>query len=472
MNKYSLTGVLGSSDPFFSENAPNDNDVEAEAENEIVERLKIRMKLQESQASEEAKKKNLKHVGYGNWEDKNGKLVAKTVNGKLVFNDKKKSNKKKDNSISGNSEAEKKISDKLEKIHDIVQKLKEKGKKIPNFDLCKVTIPGTNLFCGGNKEIPRSEMPQLIGQPEDSSKASKLSKNDEGQVNAEELFKKQLKKDGHKINVKNIDVTKLKATQNQLVGSKIAGMLHALKTKPAKEVKGIRAPIFVSKDGYILDGHHRWAALVGLDLYDGKGPSVKMDVMQVDMNIKDLLKYTNDFTKKIGIKQKKASIKEAMNILEQKFKSNYSVNKYALSIFQQLKKRDYENVHTLLANPLYNGREKGIALKVTKNLSDDATLFVNFGQDRNGDKIFVSIGLTAGHHGEPASLNDISDDIHKRRKYFSFLELQNAVEFIDKHIKKFLNTTDYGYLPRSKNYASINESIKKKVYNIIENLSK
>ena len=31
----------------------------------------------------------------------------------------------------------------------------------PSYDLCTVSIPGTNLFCGGNKEIPRDQMPQL-----------------------------------------------------------------------------------------------------------------------------------------------------------------------------------------------------------------------------------------------------------------------------------------------------------------------
>lgn len=469
MNKFSLTGVLGSSDPFFSENAPPDNQT---IENEIMERLKIR-ELLESQASEEAKKKGLKHVGYGNWADKKGNIIAKTSDGKLVFvkNKKTKTSLSKKDSISGNPEAEKKISDKLESIYKKVTKLKEQGKKIPDFDLCKVTIPGTNLFCKQSKDIPRHEMPQLKGFPEKDSKAEKLDKDKNGEISAEDLFKKQLKKDGHKIEKKNVDVTKLKATQNQLVGAKIAGMLHALKTKPPKETKGIREPIFVSKDGYILDGHHRWAALVGLDLADGKGPSVKMDIMQVDMKIEDLIKYTNEFTNKIGIKQKKGKVKESFQLFEQKFKHNFSINKYALAIFQKLKKNDYENVHTLLANPLYNGREKGIALKITKDLSSDATLFVNFGQDRSGEKLFVSIGLTAGHHLEPASLNDISDDIHKKRKYFEFSELENATEYIDKHIKKFLNTVDYGYLPRSKNYSSINESTKQKVYSIIENLN-
>jgi len=295
--------------------------------------------LQESAASEEAHKKGLESAGFGNWKDKSGNVVAKTKDGKLTKvgskstekDDKKDSKEKstetkkkpeekvnkstdelrsKKDSISGNLDTEKKVVDELNRIFKRVQSLKKSGKPIPTYDLCKVTIPGTNLFCGGNKGIPRAEMPQLKGMPEKGSLADKLPKDKNGEVSIENAFKKALLKDGHEIKTKEIDVTKLKATQNQLVGSKIVGMLDALKNKTPEETAGIRAPIFISKDGYILDGHHRWAALVGLDLSNGGGPDIKMNVMQVDMNVTDLVKYTNKFATKIGIKQKKASVKE------------------------------------------------------------------------------------------------------------------------------------------------------------------
>ena len=32
-------------------------------------------------------------------------------------------------------------------------------------NLCDVTVPGTNMFCGDNKGIPRAEMPQLKSKP-------------------------------------------------------------------------------------------------------------------------------------------------------------------------------------------------------------------------------------------------------------------------------------------------------------------
>ena len=48
------------------------------------------------------------------------------------------------------------------------------------YNLCKVTVPGTNLYCDDNKGIPREKMPQLKSVPEPGSKADKLPKNDDG----------------------------------------------------------------------------------------------------------------------------------------------------------------------------------------------------------------------------------------------------------------------------------------------------
>ena len=47
--------------------------------------------------------------------------------------------------------------------------------------------------------------------------------------------------------------------------------------------RGIDASVVVSRDGHILDGHHRWAALLAID------PSRKMKVKVIDMDMKDLL---------------------------------------------------------------------------------------------------------------------------------------------------------------------------------------
>ena len=65
---------------------------------------------------------------------------------------------------------------------------KAKGEKAPNFNLCKVTIPGTNLYCDGNKGIERADMPQFKGTPRPGSPADKLPKDENGEADTEEFF--------------------------------------------------------------------------------------------------------------------------------------------------------------------------------------------------------------------------------------------------------------------------------------------
>lgn len=213
-------------------------------------------------------------------------------------------------SLSGKPKVERKIVSRLDKLAALSKQAREAGKEAPDYDLCQVSIPGTNLFCNQNKGIPRKEMPQLKGKPTPNSWAdTNLQKDAKGEVDAEGAFKEMLKSKKIKTTPKTVDAASLKATQSQLVGSKIAGMFQALKKEPSHP--GITAPIYVSKDGYILDGHHRWAAMVALDMADGLKESVQMPVVEVDMEIGDLVKATNDFADKIGIAQKAGKVKEA-----------------------------------------------------------------------------------------------------------------------------------------------------------------
>lgn len=208
--------------------------------------------------------------------------------------------KDKADSMSGNPGKER-------SIVALLNKLATSGQ---DFDLCQVYLPGTNLFCGDNKGIPRQQMPQLKGKAVPGSWADKnLTPDSGGEVDSEEAFKDFLKKQGIAIHKKSIDVAKLKASQSQMVGGKIAGMFQALKANPTHPK--ITAPIFVSNDDYILDGHHRWAALVALDLASGLKEAVEMTVEVVDLPILKLIDLTNQFANKIGIAQKAGKLKEA-----------------------------------------------------------------------------------------------------------------------------------------------------------------
>ena len=198
------------------------------------------------------------------------------------------------------------ISTIIDKLAELGKQAKEKGEKAPNFNLCQVTVPGTNLYCDGNKGIPREDMPQFKGTPEPGSPADKLPKDENGEADTEEFFKKMLEKDGIKVSEPTaVPADRLKATQSELVGPKVAGMSKVLEDPNHPAYEKITAPIYVSNDGYVLDGHHRWAAIIA---HNASNPDnqIPMNVRVIDEPIVPLVKRSNSFAEAMGIRAKKA----------------------------------------------------------------------------------------------------------------------------------------------------------------------
>jgi hypothetical protein len=198
------------------------------------------------------------------------------------------------------------ISTVVDKLAELGKQAKEKGEKAPNFNLCKVSIPGTNLYCDGNKGIERADMPQFKGTPQPGSPADKLPKDENGEADTEEFFKQMLNKQGIKVSEPtSVPPDRLKATQSELVGVKVAGMSKVLADKNHPAYGKITAPIYVSNDGYVLDGHHRWAAVVAHNAANPKN-QIPMNVRVIDEPIEPLVKRSNDFAEKMGIRAKVA----------------------------------------------------------------------------------------------------------------------------------------------------------------------
>jgi hypothetical protein len=198
------------------------------------------------------------------------------------------------------------ISTIIDKLAELGKQAKEKGEKAPNFNLCQVTVPGTNLYCDGNKGIPREDMPQFKGTPEAGSPADKLPKDENGEADTEEFFKEMLNKQGIDVSEPaEVPADRLKATQSELVGVKVAGMSKVLADPKHPAYEKITAPIYVSNDGYVLDGHHRWAAVVA---HNASNPDnqIPMKVRVIDEPIVPLVKRSNSFAEAIGIRAKKA----------------------------------------------------------------------------------------------------------------------------------------------------------------------
>jgi len=189
----------------------------------------------------------------------------------------------------------------IDELHKTVQSMAKRGDKAPNYDFCKVTVPGSSLFCAESKGIPRIEMPQFGGTPVKGSQADKLPKNAKGEVDGTQQFEDYLENTlGVKVQRKEVKAASLKASQNELVGAKVAGMINNEKFDPAGEA------IFVSRDGYVIDGHHRWAAQIGRDASSGKVGDLPLNVMMVDMPISQVLKVANEWATEFGIAPKMA----------------------------------------------------------------------------------------------------------------------------------------------------------------------
>ena len=167
-----------------------------------------------------------------------------------------------------------KLSVLIDRLGKVAQSMIAKGEKAPVFNLCNVNVRGSNLFCAETKGIPRAEMPQLDDQQTKD-------------------FRKYLKAKGYKIEKEKTPAANLRATQNQLIGAHVAGIAAKLRDKPGHYAKRV----IVSKDDYILDGHHHWAAKVGLDAADGNLTNdTKVKISRVDISITKLLAEAEKFT--------------------------------------------------------------------------------------------------------------------------------------------------------------------------------
>lgn len=180
------------------------------------------------------------------------------------------------------------VSTLLDKLAAIAQDAKSKGQKAPLYDIGKVSVKGTNLFALNSKDIPRIEMPQLSVDTPNGGTRDLTSK-----------FIDSLRERGIKVQDTTEQAAYLRATQNELNGAKVAGIMQAIENgNKALDERSI----VVSRDNYILDGHHTWAAHVGLDSADNiMGNNSIMHIQRVDMGIGSLLFEAQQFADKNGL---------------------------------------------------------------------------------------------------------------------------------------------------------------------------
>ena len=193
----------------------------------------------------------------------------------------------------------------LSKLGELAIQSKEKGTKAPNFDPCQITVKGTSLFCAEKvrtKEfphgIPRIEMPQFKSKhPVPGSEADKLPRDANGEVDATDAFLKHLDEQGVDTNSYDTVLSrKLKASQGEMEGVKVAGMMISKDRDPKK------ARIVVSGDNYVVDGHHTWAAAVGRDAEDGNlDNDMEMNVVRIGLTMSEIYHLSVAWTKQFGL---------------------------------------------------------------------------------------------------------------------------------------------------------------------------
>lgn len=139
-------------------------------------------------------------------------------------------------------------------------------------DLTNLDIIGTPLFQDAKHGLrTRAQMPQIPSE----------------QIPA---FRAHLEADGVNFAEAVVDPVDLRASQSELDAVKVGGMIDAYANGT---FGGDRFRPWVSNDGHILDGHHRWAALAAMEA--SGMPHPELDVLVVDMPIADLLGVADEF---------------------------------------------------------------------------------------------------------------------------------------------------------------------------------
>jgi hypothetical protein len=126
-------------------------------------------------------------------------------------------------------------------------------------DICSTNKKRENgkKFCSGTLGIPRRYMPQLN---------IPVFKN---------AVTKKYRVSVKKTNIRPID---LKPSQGEIRESKVKGLVNLMNNKIYKP-----GEIVVSEDGYVVDGHHRWAASLT------HSPKKPIPALVIQSNIHDAL---------------------------------------------------------------------------------------------------------------------------------------------------------------------------------------
>jgi 8-oxo-dGTP pyrophosphatase MutT (NUDIX family) len=186
------------------------------------------------------------------------------------------------------------------KISQLADDYKKRGGHLPTIDFGNLTIRGTNLFTAETQGIPRIKMPQLGGIADKPGTPAAYQFGVGHYADMVDDFKKKLHDDGIPTHDETVPANHLRATQDQIDGGKVASLARAWQSGNAF-VRGMMSePIWVTRDNYVIDGHHRWAAAMVLDAAAGN-LAAPIEVRKIDMDIGAAIPYANQFAADMGL---------------------------------------------------------------------------------------------------------------------------------------------------------------------------
>lgn len=146
-------------------------------------------------------------------------------------------------------------------------------------DITELKVEGSMLFGGEGLGISRKDMPQIPSERRDE-------------------FLSDLSKSGTKTTKEFINPTTLKPVQKEVSGSRSGAIYDRYKASGSIPEE---QRILISSDGYVIDGHHTWAASVGLSFDDA---NAKLPVYRIGLPAKDALAAASQWSKSKGIESR------------------------------------------------------------------------------------------------------------------------------------------------------------------------
>ena len=164
------------------------------------------------------------------------------------------------------------------------------AKRQDHPDITELKVQGTLLFGDEGMGIARKDMPQIPAEERDR-------------------FLADLAKDGVKTTEESIDPKTLKPIQKEVSGSRSGAIYN--RYRKAGEIPE-QQRILVSRDGFVIDGHHTWGAAVAFSF---DNPSATLPIYRLDMDAKEALGTSLEWSKANGFESQAIDAKKS-RILE------------------------------------------------------------------------------------------------------------------------------------------------------------